>query len=178
MEHMGSLAQARDDSNEKSQNMSYNQNYKGKRNQNQQTILEIIVIGLFKALWWLVSLPFKGIKFGVNKVGMSLEDRNYVVTKRHQIESMLNTNSEIELKHLVIEADKLVDYVLKAQGYSGETFADRLREAQSSVNQNLYNEIWQGHKVRNQIAHENEYQISNIELSAAANKLLEYTKAI
>ena len=158
--------------------MSYNRpNYKGNK-KNDPTVLEVIIVGIFKALWWLIKLPFKGLKFGVGKSGLSVEDRNYLVTKRQQIESTLNSASEIELKHAVMEADKLVDYALKAQGYSGETFADRLRNAQKFIIYNVYDELWQGHKVRNQIAHEHEAKITNQELANAARKLLNYTKTV
>lgn len=149
-----------------------------KRHQYEYNLFQIIIIGFFKGLWWLVRLPFRGLKFGVGKTGLSLEDRNYLVTKRQQIEKILNSSNEIELKHALMEADKLVDYALKQSGYSGETFADRLRNAQKDIRPDVYNQIWQGHKVRNQIAHESETRISNNELCEAASKLLNYLKTI
>jgi hypothetical protein len=159
--------------------MSYNSpNYKGKKNQNQQTFLGIVVIGLLKIIWWIVTLPFKGIKFGKGKSDLSLEDKNYITAKRLEIEKMLNTENQIELKHTVMEADKLVDYAMQTIGYSGATFADRLKVAQPFVDSYLYDGIWQGHKVRNQIAHEQGYQISNTELRTAARKLLNYIKTL
>jgi len=149
------------------------------RYKNQQPdVLQTIVIGILKAIWWILTLPFKGIRFGKVRTGLSVDERNYITSKRLEIEKMLNTENQIELKHAVMEADKLADYALKTQGYSGETFADRLRSAQSSLNPNLYNEIWQGHKIRNQIAHETEYRIGNSELKDAVYKLLKYLKAI
>lgn len=148
------------------------------RKKNQQTILEIIVVGIFKGIWFLLTLPFRGIKFGRGKSGLSVEERNYVTGKRLEIEKMLDSKNEIELKHAVIEADKLVDYTLKTKGYAGETFADRLRNAQDSINPSVYNSIWQGHKVRNEIAHEQELRIKNSELREATTKLINYLKNI
>lgn len=159
--------------------MSYNSpNYKGKKNQNQQTMLEIVVIGIFKMIWWLVTLPFKGIKFGKGKTELSLEDRNYIIPKRLEVERMLDTENQIELKHAVMEADKLVDYAMQATGYPGETFADRLRSAQPFLSKYISDEMWQGHKVRNQIAHEQGASFGNVELRIAAKKLLNYLKNI
>jgi len=43
---------------------------------------------------------------------------------------------------------------LKKKGYNGETFADRLRNAEKDINKNLYQNLWNAHKVRNQIAHD------------------------
>ena len=56
------------------------------------------------------------------------------------------------LRQAVSEADKLFDYVMKAQGYPGETMADRLRSAQSKLSDR--NAVWSAHKLRNALAHE------------------------
>jgi len=144
---------------------------------NQSDPLQLIVVGLFRLLWWIATLPFKGLVRGKKK-GLSLNDRNYLASKRQEIERLTGSQSEIELKHAVMEADKLVDYAFKAKGFAGETFADRLRSAQSSLNPALYNELWQGHKVRNQIAHEQGVSFSDRELKEAVTKLLMYLRAL
>lgn len=138
-------------------------------------MLEVIFSGLFRGLWWLVSLPFK--KRGGRKREISIADRNDIVSKRMKIEELLSSDSEIELKHSVMEADKLVDKILKLKNYSGDTFADRLRSAEKHINRNMYESIWYGHKIRNQIAHDSE-EISRESLVGAARKLLAYTKEI
>lgn len=138
-------------------------------------MLEVVVVGIFKGLWFLIKLPFKGIQ---RKKGISAEDRNQIIIKRQEIENLLNSESEIELKHAVMEADKLLDHVLKIKGYQGETFADRVRSAEGDIDKRLYNDIWQGHKIRNQLAHETEYRIQITELREATKKLLEYTRQI
>jgi len=148
-------------------------------NKNQQPdILQIIIIGFFKAIWWLISLPFRKVKFGVSKKGLDTEERNYITAKRLEIEKNLSSNNELELKHAVLEADKLVDYTMKQKGYSGETFADRLRSAEDSIPRNIYNDVWEGHKVRNKIAHEPDFRPANFECQNATKKLLEYLKTI
>jgi hypothetical protein len=77
-----------------------------------------------------------------------------------------------------MEADKLVDYTLKLYGYAGETFADRLRSAEKYIDRNVYQAIWWGHKVRNQIAHEHGNEIAAHELKLAAKNLLTYLRKI
>ena len=141
--------------------------------QNQPDIITVIVVGFFKLIWWLVTLPFKGLK---KKIGISADDRAYIFDKKNEIERLVKSENVIELKHAVMEADKLVDYLLQIKGYEGTTFADRLRSAQKSMSNAVYNSVWDGHKVRNQIAHENELRISNRELREATGKLLEYTR--
>lgn len=145
-----------------------------KKYQDSTNILETVVVGIFKVLWFILKLPFKGLK---KHVGLSIEDKNYIVGKRREISDLLGSESLLELRHAVMEADKLVDYMMKAQGRRGETFADRLRDSQQFLSPETYNEVWQGHKVRNQIAHESG-NIPNSELRDAANKLLKYTRII
>jgi hypothetical protein len=117
---------------------------------NDRTILEKIVVAVAKSIWWLVSLPFRKIR----KHKLSIDDQKYIILKHREIEKMAESDNMYELRHAVIEADKLVDYVLKKKGYGGETFADRLRNAEKDIDQKTYQNLWKAHKIRNQIAHE------------------------
>ncbi len=56
------------------------------------------------------------------------------------------------LKNSIVEADKLLDHVMKQKGYAGSTMADRLRHAESRFSK--VNNIWGAHKLRNALAHE------------------------
>jgi hypothetical protein len=143
-----------------------------KKNQGP-TLLETIFVGFFKALWFLILLPFK--KRG-RKKGLSGTEIAEITARRREIESLLSSESEIELRHAVMEADKLVDYVLKLKGYAGETFADRLRSAEGHIDRTIYQSIWEGHKVRNTLAHEHDAKISKEELQRAINNLLRYLR--
>lgn len=138
---------------------------------NQRTVLEVIFVGFFRGLWWLVSLPFK--KRG-RKAGLTSADRNHIISKRQEIESLLSSDSIIELKHAVLEADKLVDFIFKIKGYGGETFADRLRSAEKFMDRGTYESLWYGHKIRNQIAHDDN-KIEKSVLVSSARKLLNYS---
>jgi len=60
----------------------------------------------------------------------------------------------MEPKMAIIEADKLVDTVLKRAGIRGESMADRLRRCEKMVDRSSYQAMWDAHKVRNQIVHE------------------------
>lgn len=62
-----------------------------------------------------------------------------------------NIRSGLDLKHAVMDADKLLDAVLKKKGYSG-SLGDKLKAARP-----LFSDIdgvWAAHKLRNQLAHE------------------------
>lgn len=52
----------------------------------------------------------------------------------------------------VIEADKLLDTVLKSRKYKGKTMGERLVSAQHDIKNN--DEVWFGHKLRNKVVHE------------------------
>lgn len=61
------------------------------------------------------------------------------------------------LKNALIEADKLLDYVMIQKGFTGETMGDRLKSGGSAFS-NL-NAIWDAHKLRNQMAHDVEHDV-------------------
>ncbi|MCX6812063.1 MAG: hypothetical protein NTW79_00355 [Candidatus Berkelbacteria bacterium] len=135
---------------------------------NQQSAEQKIVVGIFRGIWWLISLPFRGIK---KTKKLSLEDQKYLIAKKNEIGEMLKSENQLELRHAVMEADKLVDWNLRARNYRGQTFADRLRLAKQKMPREVYNSIWAGHKVRNRIAHE-DGEISAGELKSAVYNLL------
>lgn len=88
-----------------------------------------------------------------NSTGLNIE---LVKNKWLEIESMQN-NGASGLKNALIEADKLLDYVMIQKGFAGETMGDRLKSGGNKFN-NL-NAIWAAHKLRNQIAHEVEHDV-------------------
>lgn len=146
-----------------------------RRNQNQQTALETIVIGIFHVFVQMFKLIF-GLKTG--RKGVTLKERTVIVERREKVDRMLKSANIHELIQAVFEADKLVYYLLDIKGYEGESFAEKLRSAEKSMDRNLYNELWQGHKIRNQLAHEADVKFSGQVLKSAAEKLLRYAKNV
>ncbi len=64
----------------------------------------------------------------------------------------VNSDSPAEWKLGILEADNMLDEILDDQGYIGETVADKLK-AMSPSRITAYQELWEAHKVRNEIAH-------------------------
>jgi hypothetical protein len=125
----------------------------------QTGLLEIIIITLLKGLWFLVSWPVKKLlKLDVKK---SKIDRVRNLAKWAQIEQMLETGDDIHAKHAIVEADKFFDDVMKQLGGRGETFADRLRSLESKMDHSKYQNVWNSHKIRNQISHEMDHKLSS-----------------
>lgn len=136
----------------------------------KEPIEQKMVLGFFRGLWWLIKLPFKGF---TTRKKMSVVDSQYLISKQRKIRDLINSENQAELYQAVMEADKLVDWILKKRGYSGKTFADRLKNAEGDIPQNIYNDLWYGHKIRNRIAHEDR-EIHPRELKNAISKMLTY----
>ncbi|MDD4761533.1 MAG: hypothetical protein PHZ25_00705 [Candidatus Pacebacteria bacterium] len=90
-----------------------------------------------------------------------------------QIERRIKTQKEAELKMAIIECDRILDEVLKAAGYKGETMANRLEQISSAQLANI-EKIWKAHKIRNRIVHEENFSLS---LEDVEGIVREYKKA-
>ncbi len=75
------------------------------------------------------------------------------VARWNEIKRHLDGDNPIEWKMAIIEADSLIDDIMKRIGYEGKTLAERLKTIESSDFENLQN-IWEAHKIRNRIVHE------------------------
>ncbi len=83
-----------------------------------------------------------------------------------KIEDRIKSRQEAELKLAVIEADKFFDDVLKRYGYVGEDAGGRLKRINSSQISNI-DDIWQAHKIRNNIVHDINYTLTSNEAEKA-----------
>jgi hypothetical protein len=75
-----------------------------------------------------------------------------------RIEEQFYRGGESDLKVAILEADKLLNEVLREAGIMGIQLGDRLKKTTTSQVPNL-NELWQAHKLRNQIAHEPNFKL-------------------
>jgi hypothetical protein len=76
----------------------------------------------------------------------------------HRIEENFYKGGENDLKVAIIEADKLLGDALRDAGVMGLNLGDRLKKATAAQVPNL-NDLWQAHKLRNQIAHEPNFKL-------------------
>lgn len=65
----------------------------------------------------------------------------------------LNSDNESDWRLAVLEADLILDEMLRSMGYHGDTIAEKLRGVERS-DFNSIDKAWEAHKIRNQIAHE------------------------
>ena len=80
-------------------------------------------------------------------------------------------NGGAGLQLAIFEADKLLDHALKGRGFRGETMGERLKGANRAFMNT--NAVWDAHKLRNRLAHEQNVQLS----TGAADRALASFKA-
>ncbi len=123
---------------------------------------------LFRALWWIASLPFKGKGQNQRLVKAKVE----ISQHWQEVERLLSTGQE---KQAILTADTLLDHSLQVLGYSGNSLGERLKSAQKYLSQEVLDTAWRAHKIRNQIAHELQYTIS---APAAAHAVADFRRVI
>ncbi|NOY35927.1 MAG: hypothetical protein GXP44_03390 [bacterium] len=92
-----------------------------------------------------------------------------------EIKRHLDADNPVEWKMAVIEADSLMDDILKKVGYGGENLGERLKAIEPSDFDNLQN-VWEAHKIRNRLVHEpGKVEFTRDDAKAAIEK---YEKAL
>jgi len=76
----------------------------------------------------------------------------HVIDRFSELQAHTESTNPNDWKLAIIEADILLDDLLKQRGYAGISLGDRLKGISPSVLHSL-DDAWQAHKVRNQIAH-------------------------
>jgi len=145
-------------------------------------ILKIIFISFSLVLFlWLIFLLIRTswLKFlFLEDIAEFLTYRPYGVRKIERawrkIKASLETGLESEYKLAVLEADNILDDILKRMGFTGETLGEKLRNLTAAILPNI-EEVKQAHQIRNNIIHDPAYKLSLEE----AKKVLEiYEKAL
>jgi len=125
-----------------------------------------IVTMILKSLWWLVSTPFK-ILFGKKNPGSQQTpvdisvDRQFALNKWQEIEQLMTLGNSSNFAKAVLEADKLLDHLLKAHRAPGLTMGDRLKSSINKFSREGYQAAWNGHKVRNELVHNSQYEMTD-----------------
>ncbi len=78
----------------------------------------------------------------------------------------LNSNVEAQWRFSLIEADKLVEDILRRAGFPGDTMGERLTNIQSGQLETI-DGLWEAHKLRNRIAHDLNYFLRYTEAKRA-----------
>ena len=74
--------------------------------------------------------------------------------KVRQLEQLLTTTDQANSKQLIIQADMLIDSILKDAMVSGNTMGERLKNVRDRLPKNIYGGVWQAHIKRNELVHD------------------------
>ena len=91
------------------------------------------------------------------KGGVQLDVNKYR-SKWLAIERQLQKDNAASYQLSILNADKLLDHALKERGAKGETMGERMKTLQTTWSN--ANAVWGAHKLRNQVAHEPDVQLS------------------
>jgi hypothetical protein len=81
----------------------------------------------------------------------------------HYILTLIESSNESDWRVAIIEADTMLEEVLKNKGFTGETTSDLLEAAKLGGYPNIQG-AWDAHLVRNQIAHSgSEFSLTQVE---------------
>jgi hypothetical protein len=113
-------------------------------------------IGLVVAVLIVGVLMLAVMSITKNK-GIVLDQEKYQ-TRWLKIEQNLIKDDLSSYKLTILEADKLLDHALVELGITGKTMGERLKKTSDMFTS--INSIWHAHKLRNQIAHEHDFEIN------------------
>ncbi|MEX0877633.1 MAG: hypothetical protein WDZ40_02075 [Candidatus Spechtbacterales bacterium] len=82
-----------------------------------------------------------------------------LVSQWKRVEERISSEQEAEWKLAILEADSILDEVIKALGYKGNVMGERMRQIKPEQFPRL-DDAWRVHKVRNFIAHDPSYPLS------------------
>lgn len=96
--------------------------------------------------------------------GLNVEDRSELKRKWSEVEQLISLGKPSNFKTAILDADKLLDHVLKLYGYRGQTMGDRMKAIpRSQFDKDFFDDMWQAHKVRNEMVHNINYEVMDFE---------------
>jgi hypothetical protein len=111
------------------------------------TILFALALAIL--VWWLMRRASAPTLHGLSKERIQKQWQEIQQARQH---------GDMGRKLAIIEADKLLDHVLKALGFPGETMAERMKVAE--YKHPKIRDVWFAHKWRNQLVHETAFSLS------------------
>jgi hypothetical protein len=110
----------------------------------------IFIFFIYRA-YKAIEVFFKSREYHLDKKGIG--------RRWQEIEAMLGQPGEMNYKLAVMEADKLLDFVLKSMSMSGNDMGQRIRFA--SYKFRRLRKVWWAHLLRNQLVHEATFSLDH-----------------
>jgi len=112
-----------------------------------------ILLFAWLLLWWVTRTK-----------SLSEKDCSIILRKWKEVEALME---EKKYRDAVLEADKTLDFAMKRMSISGETFAKRFTKAEKTIGRQ--EGVWVAHKMRNQLVHEIDFEITAGKAISATN---------
>lgn len=123
------------------------------------TVISFILAGILAYIIYLLRAVIKqDLQLIGGEINPPTEPTTPYDARWQEIKRHLNSVNQAEWKFAVVEADKLVDDVLKASGLPGESMGDRLISIEPGQMKNL-DKLWRAHKIRNLLVHDTNFEL-------------------
>lgn len=142
-------------------------------------VINIILIAVFVFAWrraWKYRPQFSYPK--KKKVDVSQGSLIHIGDEWGKILEKAKSDSSQVLTVVIIDADKLVDDVLRMLGFPGEHVAERLDKLGRSQTLKTIDSLWQAHRIRNNLVHATGFQISPRQAREVLNAYERFFKEI
>lgn len=115
----------------------------------------IVILGVKTQKFWY---KFSDIAKAVEGV-REIQIKGKIIKRWEEVAAKSKSHIESDWKFAVVEADKFMDDLIKQIGFKGRDMGERLKQINPSQISNI-NEIWQAHKIRNNLVHDPDFKIT------------------
>ncbi|MEK7585037.1 MAG: hypothetical protein AAB455_00775, partial [Patescibacteria group bacterium] len=128
--------------------------------------LLILALGLgilvFVLIYRIANLRRDEMRDFLNAVRTDASDKNVRNDRWVKIMQVMDSDNPAEWKQAIMEADIMLDEMVRAMNYPGDNLGERLKAIEPSDFLTLQ-DAWEAHKVRTQIAHEGSFVLTRRE---------------
>lgn len=135
----------------------------------------ILLIGIAVVIYKIRKLREKKAGLTVADIFGEEEKLGDSIKKWENIKKQLDSENPSDWKMAIMQADSLIDEIIKKIVNTGENLGERLKSIEPSDLESL-DDIWEAHKVRNRIAHDPDTFI--LEKDEAIDIIAKYEKAL
>jgi hypothetical protein len=104
--------------------------------------------------FWATLLGIEGSKKSSGGIRFRGVDWLAIEGKLRTIELLANQKDQTSAKQVIIQADMMIDSILKQANVPGQTMGERMKAINSLLSRDVSNKLWQAHKKRNELVHE------------------------
>lgn len=102
------------------------------------------------------------------KKAFSQNDFLDIKRKWAEIEQLMSIGRPSNFKTAILEADKLLDHVLKIKRFRGETMGERMKSIpRNKFDRDFFDDMWNAHITRNNMVHNMNYEVQHFDAKRA-----------